>query len=824
MKKIILGLFVMLSALVLGTKALTVKAAATVTMTEGASMRLDDPAGLRFEAKVSEAVAGAKYGIVFANGEVAADQVVVGATGVVNAEVDEVKEDLTYAVSMVNIPERAFFSDITARAYILIDGVYTYSEAAVTRNINEVAKAYKVANPEAEVAFVNGVLSVAKLNLNGGTYQYANHDAMVEDFLNDFNTATGKSAQASGLYDAGNVFGTFFDAEGMLAKWGWALKLFIALGDQGYGYHASAKEQYEAFLAGNGSTVASQWAVRQAFQALMTLTKVGRYSGAACPDFGQYVVAKQIEGAINGGVEIVNLESGISVAYRKGYTFVGWFDAADNKVDVDTLTEGAELTAQWKINEYTINYNLDGGALAEDAAVTYTIEGLELPVPTKASMFFAGWYDNAEFSGDPVTSIKAGSTGDVELYAKWIAGEVTYVLNDGVWADSEIITSALKGKEQASITTTANSGFWGGYASNIYLFTKAGLTNAASALKVEITEQEDGSYLVTKVHNGSGYTAAGTYILLISDSFTGNSDTTTADVTTFKANVAEGQYVVFDGDPSTGKAGVKFYSATDAAAAKVSDITLAVVYPYTLSTKVEKAGYLFGGWYDNPELTGSAITEINESKTVYAKWTVLENVEVSVNFVLDGGYLPKDWPGAAASNTINISTYSNTGGASGTYLCDTGVTKNNSLRWQYKILLNYHADLDLYEVVAVDAATASAANVASAAGVTWTHALANANTNISTYASVGQYIALDKDNASVVVGSTNLVGSVYNLSAFESCTKVLLLPQSLPTPVKTGYTFKGWLCSLDGVVYTEFPGYTANPGAITYTAQWEANA
>lgn len=71
MKKIILSLFVMLTLFALGTQVLNVKADATVTLTNGASIRLDSPAGLRFKATVSEPVEGAKYGIVFANGEVA---------------------------------------------------------------------------------------------------------------------------------------------------------------------------------------------------------------------------------------------------------------------------------------------------------------------------------------------------------------------------------------------------------------------------------------------------------------------------------------------------------------------------------------------------------------------------------------------------------------------------------------------------------------------------------------------------------------------------------------------------------------------------------
>ena len=44
----------------------------------------------------------------------------------------------------------------------------------------------------------------------------------------------------------------------------------------------------------------------------------------------------------------------------------------------------------------------------------------------------------------------------------------------------------------------------------------------------------------------------------------------------------------------------------------------------TLPTDVTKAGYVFGGWYDNENLTGSAVTAIGTdatgNKTYWAKW------------------------------------------------------------------------------------------------------------------------------------------------------------------------------------------------------------
>lgn len=233
----------------------------------------------------------------------------------------------------------------------------------------------------------------------------------------------------------------------------------------------------------------------------------------------------------------------------------------------------------------------------------------------------------------------------------------------------------------------------------------------------------------------------------------------------------------------------------------------------------DKDDYVFTGWYDNDALTGTAVTEIKSGSTgnvvLYANTIKSTNVAVSVSFDTAGGQFKSTDLFVDSVKTININTYSNTGGASKIYFCDSSVTKNNSLRWQYKILLKYNELINAYEVIAIDAATKRADSVVTG----WTHALASASINISTYVSVGQYIVINKD---LTVGMSSFDVEVFNEKDFIQSNCSLVFEQMLVTPVKEGYLFKGWLCSLDNKVYTEYPGYTTNPGDITYTAQWEA--
>lgn len=52
---------------------------------------------------------------------------------------------------------------------------------------------------------------------------------------------------------------------------------------------------------------------------------------------------------------------------------------------------------------------------------------LRCPTPTKAGYTFDGWYEDASFSGDPVTVISATDTDEKVFYAKWTANTTVTV-------------------------------------------------------------------------------------------------------------------------------------------------------------------------------------------------------------------------------------------------------------------------------------------------------------------------------------------------------------------------------------------------------------
>ncbi|WP_027216596.1 InlB B-repeat-containing protein [Butyrivibrio fibrisolvens] len=133
---------------------------------------------------------------------------------------------------------------------------------------------------------------------------------------------------------------------------------------------------------------------------------------------------------------------------KKGYTFAGWSTNATpsdtdviyaNKADVLNLssTNNAKVTlyAQWVPTEYTVTYHLNGGSLADEYRVTsynITTDTIDLSgiVPTVDSLAysFGGWYLDSSYKKS-TTSIKKGTTGNIDLYAKWNAVNYTVTYN-----------------------------------------------------------------------------------------------------------------------------------------------------------------------------------------------------------------------------------------------------------------------------------------------------------------------------------------------------------------------------------------------------------
>ena len=126
---------------------------------------------------------------------------------------------------------------------------------------------------------------------------------------------------------------------------------------------------------------------------------------------------------------------------KAGYYFVGWFDGT-NEITADSYkdkTVNADIIVRAKYNKYIhVKYEMNGGAYVGtgvpgelpdgDLPDEYLKAGEELQhgdtIIEKNKYIFAGWYDNAELSGEAI-KMPYVPTSDVTLYANWAEKYVT---------------------------------------------------------------------------------------------------------------------------------------------------------------------------------------------------------------------------------------------------------------------------------------------------------------------------------------------------------------------------------------------------------------
>ena len=133
-----------------------------------------------------------------------------------------------------------------------------------------------------------------------------------------------------------------------------------------------------------------------------------------------------------------------SAPTRAGYRCTGWFTAKTGGTEVTSATtvsnaKAHTLYAQWAVhvNTYIITLNPQSGTVTPTSInVSENYAYPALPVPTRASYAFLGWF-TASSGGDKITATTlVTSPGPHTLYAHWIASlfTVTFDANGGTLA------------------------------------------------------------------------------------------------------------------------------------------------------------------------------------------------------------------------------------------------------------------------------------------------------------------------------------------------------------------------------------------------------
>lgn len=365
-------------------------------------------------------------------------------------------------------------------------------------------------------------------------------------------------------------------------------------------------------------------------------------------------------------------------------TFAGWFltiDCSGSRVYIisrNSLVGDNTLYALWEPNRHIINYTLNGGEFGENYPRYYTSDGVELAYPAKTGFVFAGWFDNADFSGSAVISIPTGQEGEKSFYAKWIEVDfaIEYILNGGEFAGA--YSQGYSQGESVSLVSPVKTGymFKGWYTSASFDGPAvSAISSSDTGNKKFYAEWEIIEYTITFELNGGNF-ASGTRL----SKYTVETPTINLEGSAYLPTKSGSEFLGWYTSPQfntavvtqihSGNTGNKVFYA------KYNELGFVVTFilnggslgnqktkeSFTQDTSVPlpsvnptRLGYTFGGWFDDgattiPNTVGIAVGTVGD-RAIYAKW--IPN-EYTLTFNVNSGTMPQ---GHLTSYLYNEMTY-----------------------------------------------------------------------------------------------------------------------------------------------------------------------
>ena len=346
---------------------------------------------------------------------------------------------------------------------------------------------------------------------------------------------------------------------------------------------------------------------------------------------------------------------------KNGYDFAGWLLASTNTIQNSYTryqTEDATYTAQWTPHKYTVTF--ETGTKENIAPTDFDITGNKIDltsndfIPTKKGNKFLGWFDvkgteykTVQYGVSKNTNY--GTLEDITFYAKWKPNQYNVICNlDGGYIDTYPMNTDgtidmvhAYGVSEALPLVPEKTGYsflgWvlidldeGTYTKKI----PADLDHDATF----VAKWSKNDYQISYDLDGGNVDAALTSVY--------NIDTETITLPTpTKEGYSFSKWIDLDTNNEIksivkGTVGDKKLKALwvansykinytlnkkDAVLPDSADNNRTFGKDITLATP-SKQGYVFDGWYDNADLTGSAYTSdrlknLASDVTLYAKWS-----------------------------------------------------------------------------------------------------------------------------------------------------------------------------------------------------------
>ena len=218
----------------------------------------------------------------------------------------------------------------------------------------------------------------------------------------------------------------------------------------------------------------------------------------------EYTITLDTNGGPNVSPIKYTVEDSFTLPYplRPGYEFSGWTLDGSGMLPATTLiiyygtTGDLHYKAEWRLAEYTITLDLNGGSGKEKVVYTITDEVFELPTPTRNGYEFVGW--TGERITTPQTSVKIpkGSTGNKAYTANWQVIKYTIItlLEGGNAGSSGAYVYTVE--ETFTLPTPTRTGytFWG--------WTGEGITKPQPSVTIPRGSTGDKTYIENWVETG----------------------------------------------------------------------------------------------------------------------------------------------------------------------------------------------------------------------------------------------------------------------------------------------------------------------------------
>jgi uncharacterized repeat protein (TIGR02543 family) len=281
---------------------------------------------------------------------------------------------------------------------------------------------------------------------------------------------------------------------------------------------------------------------------------------------------------------------------------------------------------------YTITYNTNGGRLPSNAVATFDIQSLSrlvyLPTPTRSGFDFNGWYSNPDLNGNSTWIIPSTTRNNVSYFAKW-----TPTVSSNVILSIDITEEAVTKENTINLIINLNENFDAG-SYTLYFTEVGGISQFSFSNSFKNKSINENVKMTSSSNNGFINFPTGEYELETVIIGIGNKSywVNKSELLSFNKNlkITVREVLILDYL-------INYVLNEGVLPSNVRTSFNATNLPYAIPPPT-RVGYTFGGWFENSNLTGSAVTSVptntTTNKTYHAKWTLVTH---TITYNLNSG-------------------------------------------------------------------------------------------------------------------------------------------------------------------------------------------